>query len=59
VRLLGLIERLRGAYDTKEEVMECMLNIQLGRRNLSPIQRIAIAEKYRNIYENKPKKICH
>lgn len=39
------------AYDTKEEVMEWMLDIQLGRRNLSPIQRIAIAEKYRNIYE--------
>ena len=28
-----------------------MLDIQLGRRNLSPIQRIAIAEKYRPIYE--------
>lgn len=28
-----------------------MLDIQLGRRNLSPIQRIAIAEKYRSIYE--------
>ena len=39
------------AYETKEEVMEWMLDIQLGRRNLSPIQRIAIAEKYRNIYE--------
>lgn len=39
------------AYDTKEEVMEWMLDIQLGRRNLSPIQRIAIAEKYRPIYE--------
>ncbi len=31
--------------------MEWMLDIQLGRRNLSPIQRIAIAEKYRPIYE--------
>jgi len=31
--------------------MEWMLDIQLGRRNLSPIQRIAIAEKYRGIYE--------
>ena len=31
--------------------MEWMLDIQLGRRNLSPIQRIAIAEKYRSIYE--------
>lgn len=39
------------AYDTKEEVMEWMLDIQLGRRNLSPIQRIAVAEKYRSIYE--------
>lgn len=32
-------------------VMEWMLDIQLGRRNLSPIQRIAITEKYRPIYE--------
>lgn len=39
------------AYKTKEEVMEWMLDIQLGRRNLSPIQRIAVAEKYRPIYE--------
>ena len=28
-----------------------MVDIQLGRRNLSPIQRIAVAEKYRSIYE--------
>ena len=28
-----------------------MIDIQLGRRNLSPIQRIAVAEKYRPIYE--------
>lgn len=28
-----------------------MINTQLGRRNLSPIQRIAITEKYRPIYE--------
>lgn len=39
------------AYKTKDEVMEWMLDIQLGRRNLSPIQRIAVAEKYRPIYE--------
>lgn len=39
------------AYETKDEVMEWMLDIQLGRRNLSPIQRIAVAEKYRPIYE--------
>lgn len=42
-------------YETKEEVMEWMLDIQLGRRNLSPIQRISIAEKYRSIYEKQAK----
>ncbi len=31
--------------------MEWMLDIQLGRCNLSPIQRITITEKYRPIYE--------
>ena len=35
--------------------MEWMLDIQLGRRNLSPIQRIAVAEKYRPIYERRAK----
>ena len=35
--------------------MEWMLDIQLGRRNLSPIQRIAIAEKYRIIYQRQAK----
>lgn len=43
------------AYDTKEEVMQWMLDIQLGRRNLSPIQRIAVTEKYRPIYERQAK----
>lgn len=32
-----------------------MPDIQLGRRNLSPIQRIAVAEKYRPFYEKKAK----
>ncbi len=31
--------------------MKWMLDIQLGRRNLSPIQRIKVTEKYRPIYE--------
>lgn len=44
------------AYKTKEEVMEWMLDIQLGRRNLSPIQRIAVAEKYRPFYEKQAKR---
>lgn len=35
--------------------MEWMLDIQLGRRNLSSIQRIAVAEKYRPIYEKQAK----
>lgn len=35
--------------------MEWMLDVQLGRRNLSPIQRIAITEKYRPIYEKQAK----
>lgn len=43
-------------YETKDEVMEWMLDIQLGRRNLSPIQRIAVAEKYRPIYEKQARK---
>ena len=36
--------------------MEWMLDIQLGRRNLSPIQRIKVAEKYRPIYERQARK---
>jgi len=36
--------------------MEWMFDIQLGRRNLSPIQRIAVTEKYRPIYEKQAKK---
>ena len=32
-----------------------MSSHQLGRRNLSPIQRIAVAEKYRPIYEKQAK----
>ena len=43
------------AYETKEEVMKWMIDIQLGRRNLSPIQRIAVAEKYRPLYEKEAK----
>lgn len=35
--------------------MEWMLDIRLGRRNLTPIQKIAITEKYRPIYEKQAK----
>lgn len=36
--------------------MEWVLDIQLGRRNLAPIQKIAVAEKYRLIYEKRARK---
>ena len=35
------------SYETKEDVMAWMIDTQLGRRNLSPIQRIAVAERYK------------
>lgn len=38
-------------FGANESVMRWMPDIQLGRRNLSPIQRIAVAEKYRSLYE--------
>lgn len=48
--------RIRGGgIWANESVIRWMLDIQLGRRNLSPIQRIAVAEKYRPIYEKKAK----
>ena len=43
------------AYKTKEEIMEWMIDIQLGRRNLSAIQRISVAEKYRHVYKKQAK----
>lgn len=39
------------AYQTKEEVMEWMLDVQLGRRNLNKAQRVLAAEKFREYYE--------
>lgn len=36
-------------------VLDWIINTQLGRRNLTPIQKIAIAEKYRPIYEKRAK----
>ena len=40
-----------GFWQSNVFMGEWMLDIQLGRRNLSPIQRIAVTEKYRPIYE--------
>ncbi len=42
-------------FDSKEEVIKWMLENQLARRNLQTIQRIAIAEKYRSIFEKQAK----
>lgn len=42
-------------YETKDDIIQWMVDTQLGRRNLTPIQRIAIAEKYRPIIEKKAK----
>ena len=36
---------------TQKKLWNGCLIFNLGRRNLSPIQRIAVAEKYRPIYE--------
>ena len=41
------------AFETKDQVIEWMFDIQLNRRNLTPIQRIAIAERKRAYYEKK------
>ena len=41
------------AFDTKDQVIEWMFDVQLNRRNLTPIQRIAIAERRRTYYEKK------
>ena len=43
------------AYQTKEEVMEWMLDVQLGRRNLNKAQRVLAAEKFREYYERQAK----
>ena len=41
------------AYESKEEVMKWMINGQFGQRNLEPVQKIEIAEKYRSAIETK------
>ena len=42
-------------FDSKKDVIKWMLENQLARRNLQTIQRIAIAEKYRPIFEKQAK----
>ncbi|MCI7792608.1 MAG: hypothetical protein MR531_17880 [Lachnospiraceae bacterium] len=38
-------------FSSKEEVIQWMIRAQLGRRNLSPLQRIKLVETYRPVYE--------
>lgn len=40
-------------FESKEDAIHWMVRQQLGRRNLSPMQRIAVAEKSRPFYEKK------
>jgi ParB-like chromosome segregation protein Spo0J len=42
-------------YSTKQDVIKYMLDTQLGRRNLTPAQRYAIASKYKSLFEEKAK----
>lgn len=43
------------SFDSKSAVIQWMIDTQLGRRNLTPIQRIAVIEKYRPVFEEKAK----
>jgi len=53
---VGKFQSVALGYETKEEIIKWMVDTQLGRRNLTPIQKIAIAEKYRPIFEKKAEK---
>lgn len=48
-------EEIKLGYNTKDEIIMWMLENQLGRRNLSDVQRIIIAEKYRSVIETQAK----
>lgn len=43
-------------YKNKDDIIKYMLDTQLGRRNLSPVQRYVIAEKYKTVFEEQAKK---
>lgn len=42
-------------FESQDDVVMWMLRAQLGRRNLSPLQRVHIVEKYRPLYKKKAK----
>lgn len=43
-------------FKTKDDVIQWMIETQLGRRNLSPLQRVQIAEKYREPFKRQSEK---
>lgn len=48
-------EEIKLAYESKDDIIQWVIENQLGRRNLTDVQRIIVAEKYRNIIERKAK----
>lgn len=42
-------------FDNRDDVIQWMIRTQLGRRNLNPLQRIEIAEKFRPLYKKRAK----
>lgn len=42
-------------FNSKDEVIQWMIRAQLGRRNLEPAQRIALAERFRTKFEEEAK----
>lgn len=42
-------------FDSKDEVIKWMIDGQLGRRNLTPIQRISVVQKYESVIREKAK----
>lgn len=42
-------------FENKEEAIIWMIKQQMGRRNLTPMQRVELAEKYRPVYAKKAK----
>lgn len=51
---IGFEEYVYG-YENKQQAINSMLENQLGRRNLTDVQRIIITEKYRGLFEKQAK----
>lgn len=51
-----ICELSSSTYPTKKDIIKFMLDTQLGRRNLTPAQKYAIASKYKSLFEKQAKK---